>query len=414
MEGEAPRPADAEGSIKAGWLNKKGKLNRSFQHRYFVLWHQEELWVAGQQVEAESFKLGYYKDAKAAEPNGLILLQQAQYTVAEPSTVTKGQEHGLVLDGLQDGKRKHFTLSADTEAEQQEWISTIRGLKFGVPPPSSVPEAVPPEQGATTPRVGKKEAKKNAAASSMVGSIFELLDSDKDGFLNYTDFAGLGRCRDTPLTLKFYLDLVQTVDGDVDTGLSEQMLADCYFHHSLGDCVADFERLIKLSGEHGKKHRQKLKRKSGGGGGGAAGKGPPRKQLDLGSLKPEELEEQRKMLEARVLEWLGDIPIGGAEERHYDPRPMCRFAESWNLFHLDVEDIYARQIDEQMAEAEVEAMVGSGRRRGEAMVDLGEKEEGRLLTLLIQANELVASDKKMCDAVLGSAVLVWSAAPAAV
>jgi hypothetical protein len=85
---------------------------------------------------------------------------------------------------------------------------------------------------------------------------------------------------------------------------------------------------------------------------------------------------------------------------------MCRFAESWNLFHLDVEDIYARQIDEQMAEAEVEAMVGSGRRRGEAMVDLGEKEEGRLLTLLIQANELVASDKKMCDAVLGSAVLV--------
>eukprot|EP01043_Picozoa_sp_COSAG02_P128347 COSAG02_NODE_65801_length_257_cov_0.651899_1_plen_85_part_11 len=85
----------------------------------------------------------------------------------------------------------------------------------------------------------------------MVGSIFELLDSDKDGFLNYTDFAGLGRCRDKPLTLKFYLDLVQTVDGDVDTGLSEHMLADCYFHHSLGDCVADFERLIKLSGEHG-------------------------------------------------------------------------------------------------------------------------------------------------------------------
>ena len=53
------RSADAEGSIKRGWLNKKGKLNRSYQHRFFVLWYQEEVWVAGAQVEAECFKLGF-------------------------------------------------------------------------------------------------------------------------------------------------------------------------------------------------------------------------------------------------------------------------------------------------------------------------------------------------------------------
>lgn len=40
-------------------------------------------------------------------------------------------------------------------------------------------------------------------------------------------------------------------------------------------------------------------------------------------------------------------------------------------------------------------MVGSGRRRGEVMVEMGEPEEGRLLTVLIEANELVTQDKKM-------------------
>ena len=40
-------------------------------------------------------------------------------------------------------------------------------------------------------------------------------------------------------------------------------------------------------------------------------------------------------------------------------------------------------------------MVGSGRRRGEVMVEVGEVEEGRLLTVLIEANELVTQDKKM-------------------
>ena len=44
---------------------------------------------------------------------------------------------------------------------------------------------------------------------------------------------------------------------------------------------------------------------------------------------------------------------------------------------------------------QVEAMVGSGRRRGEVMVEMGEPEEGRLLTVLIEANELVTQDKKM-------------------
>ena len=44
------RSAGAEGSIKRGWLNKKGKLNRSYQHRFFVLRYQEEVWVAGAQV----------------------------------------------------------------------------------------------------------------------------------------------------------------------------------------------------------------------------------------------------------------------------------------------------------------------------------------------------------------------------
>ena len=64
-------------------------------------------------------------------------------------------------------------------------------------------------------------------------------------------------------------------------------------------------------------------------------------QLDLSKLTAVELDEQKEHLRQRVLAWLSGIPIGakGAEStvRRYDTRPLCRFAEVWNLYHLDVE-----------------------------------------------------------------------------
>ena len=151
------------------------------------------------------------------------------------------------------------------------------------------------------------------------------------------------------------------------------------------------------------RHRKKLREKAGGMKK-ARDMLSPRKQLDLGKITPDELEEQKEHLRRRVLAWLSGIPIGGnckegsGAKRYYDTRPICRFAESWNLYHVDIEEIYAKTIDAQMAEAEIEAQVGSGRRRGQAeAVDAEEEEEGAVrYTLLLKANELVPADKKVC------------------
>lgn len=90
----------------------------------------------------------------------------------------------------------------------------------------------------------------------------------------------------------------------------------------------------------------------------------------------------------------------------YDPKPMVRFAESWNLFHLEIDEIYARQIDAQIAEAEVEMMVSSKARGQSGIPSQDVEEEGRLFSLLVLANELVETDKKLMLKAKNMAVLL--------
>jgi hypothetical protein len=124
----------------------------------------------------------------------------------------------------------------------------------------------------------------------------------------------------------------------VQLGLDVHKLSEAYFQHSLGDCVLDFECLLADCSQAKRSEMLKAKAKK------SKAQEKPKKQLDFGKLTHEALLEQRSLLEGRVLAWLKDIPIGGAEERHYDPKPMVRFAESWNLFHLTVDEIYVKQV----------------------------------------------------------------------
>jgi hypothetical protein len=291
------------------------------------------------------------------------------------------------------GRRRSLSTSAMRHSQADGGISCVDGSggEASYVPKTKQGKRVSAELQEAT-QTGALSA--HSVAGLMVSSIFEMLDKDGTGYLAYGDFAALGKLRGGPITMAEYTELAGLV-GCVDAarGLDVHMLAEAYFHHSLGDCVADFERLLEDCAE-AKKHRQQLKEKAKRAQK-AEAKATPRRQLDLGKIKPEELELQRQLLEKRVLDWLSTIPIGGREERHYDPRPMVRFAESWNLFHLEVDEIYAKQIDAQMAEAEVEAMV-SCRARGTPEVSMeGEEEEGRLFALMIKKNELVDTDKKL-------------------
>ena len=83
-------------------------------------------------------------------------------------------------------------------------------------------------------------------------------------------------------------------------------------------CAEDHNRVCKNCGGELKDKAKKSK---------AATKAP-RKQLDLGRITPDALMEQRSLLERRVLDWLKDIPIGGAEERRELPSSRAVFPSS--------------------------------------------------------------------------------------
>jgi hypothetical protein len=77
------RPADHEGTEHSGWLQKKGKVNRSFQRRWFVLWRDP----MAQPVDP--YELAYYDGPDAKGANGIITLEENTYTASLPKKLVR-------------------------------------------------------------------------------------------------------------------------------------------------------------------------------------------------------------------------------------------------------------------------------------------------------------------------------------
>eukprot|EP01048_Picozoa_sp_COSAG05_P001084 COSAG05_NODE_34_length_27784_cov_62.890129_14_plen_341_part_00 len=326
----------AGGGLKAGWLTKKGQLNKAGKKRWFVL--RPGLDDAG----VPQYDMTYYKGPDSVTAAGQVILVEGGYSVRAPAVNSEAFE----LEAKVEGKARIFQLAAATAEGASEWVELLQGLTFGRHSVSSdgpldgggektgsectqYSSDSPRHNTSRRPSISLRHSTSadltsglgHSTAGSMVKSIFEMLSEGK-GILTYADMAKLGKARARPIT-RAQFDELKIATGTSDVGLDVHNLAAAYFYHSLGDCVHDFECLLKDCDEAERSQVLKDKAKKS-----KAATKAPRKQLDLGRITPDALMEQRSLLERRVLDWLKDIPIGGAEERRELPSSRAVFPSS--------------------------------------------------------------------------------------